>query len=131
MKTEHILIGVAVLAALYVYSKKSGGGLAGILSAQTNPASRNPNTGIGSAANTPNNWLNQGTQLLNGGASLFNAGKTALAGLGSGSTPGKTVGIATDKASVPSGNESFDNQDYYAQTSGSDMSEYYDQYIGG
>lgn len=127
MKTEYLLIG-GVLLALYLYSKKNTAANSTAL-AQTNPAAMNPNTGIANQITGYGATLNQGVQALNAGISSIKG----IAGLGSGSTPGKTVGVAVNgvATSVSSGNASFDNQDELAQTSGSDMAEYDSEYLGG
>lgn len=127
MKTEYLLIG-GVLLALYLYSKKNSVANS-TATAQTNPAAMNPNTGIANQITGYGATLNQGVQALNSGITSLKG----IAGLGSGSTPGKTVGVAVNgggTTSVSSGNSSFDNQDELAQTSGSDMAEYDSEYLG-
>lgn len=124
MKTEYLVIG-GVLVALYLFSKKNSLTHSTAL-AQTNPASQNPNLGIANQITGYGATLNTGLQALNSGITSLKG----VAGLGSGSTPGKTVGVAVNgNTNVSTGNPSFDNQDELAQTSGSDMSEYDSEYL--
>lgn len=129
MKDSHLIIVVAGVAAVAYFLHKRSASNPNTAVIQSYPGSRNPNVGIGTGANNPNDFLstvNQGIQAVNSG---INAVKS-LAGLGKGSTPGKTVGIATNSLPASgSGNESFDASAYIERISGSNMAEYESQYL--
>jgi hypothetical protein len=130
---DKLLLIVGALALFYLSSKKKGTAAAqgskGGATVQTNPASRNTNKGIGNSPNSLNTEISDAASAVTNGIGAVSGAIKSIAGLGTGTTPGATVGVAATSPSSGTGNESFDAQDAIEEMSGSDHGEYSDNFL--